>query len=553
MSESSPPSPSPPTVPPAAPNLPGLPAEGPRPGHAQPGGGAAALVAAGIFLSRIAGFVRQRVFAHYLGTSGAADAFTAALRIPNFLQNLFGEGVLSASFIPVYARLLEEKNEEEARRVAGAVASLLALAMTLLVAIGVAGAPLLVDLLAPGFDGARREATVHLVRILFPGIGLLVMSAWCLGVLNSHRRFFLSYVAPVLWNAAIIAALIAGGGRPLYEVAVWAAWGAVAGSALQLGLQLPAVLVLLRGLRLSLGTASSHVRQVVVNFLPAMFTRGVVQFSIFVDEILASFLPTGAVAIVAYAQTLYTLPVSLFGMAVSASELPEMSRAIGAEDEVARTLRTRLERGLARIAFFVVPSAVAFLALGDVIASLVFQTGAFDREEALLVWRVLGGSSVGLLAATMARLYSSAFFALRDTRTPFRFAVVRVALAAALAWFLALHAPALLGIDPAWGIAGLTLASSLAGWVELSLLRRALHRRIGRTGLRPGPTAAMFGAALLAAAAGWGAKLLLLDRDLPPLLWSTAVIAAFGVVYLGITTAAGIGEGRALLKRILRR
>ncbi len=167
------------------------------------------LVATGILLSRIAGLIRDRVFAHYFGNSDAADVFKAALRIPNFLQNLFGEGVLSASFIPVYARLLAGEDKEEARKTAGAVAALLALSTSLLVVIGVIAAPLLIEAIAPGFHGEKRELTVLLVRILFPGAGLLVGSAWCLGVLNSHRKFFLSYTAPVLWNIAMIVGMIA--------------------------------------------------------------------------------------------------------------------------------------------------------------------------------------------------------------------------------------------------------------------------------------------------------------------------------------------------------
>src|SRR5438552_13055423 len=153
------------------------------------------LVAAGIFLSRLSGFARQRVFNHYFGLGLEADAFSAALRIPNFLQNLFGEGALSASFIPVYAGLLARGDRREADRVAGAVASILGLLVSGIVLVGVLATPVFIDVIAPGFKGARRELTIQIVRVLFPGTGLLVLSAWCLGVLNSHRRFLLSYTA----------------------------------------------------------------------------------------------------------------------------------------------------------------------------------------------------------------------------------------------------------------------------------------------------------------------------------------------------------------------
>jgi putative peptidoglycan lipid II flippase len=284
----------------------------------------AVLVAAGIFLSRIAGLIRQRVFAHYFGSSDAADAFQAAFRIPNFLQNLFGEGVLSASFIPVYARLLAERDEEAAGRVAGACGALLALLTSVLVLLGVLTTPWLVDLVAPGFEGDKRELTIQLVRVLFPGAGLLVTSAWCLGILNSHRRFFLSYAAPVAWNATVIAALVAVGGRVgETDLAMVAAWGSVAGSALQFLVQLPVVLTVSRGLKPLPGAAGGHVRSVLVNFVPVVASRGVVQISAYVDEVLASLLPTGAVAGLVYAQTISMLPVSLFGMSVSAAELPK--------------------------------------------------------------------------------------------------------------------------------------------------------------------------------------------------------------------------------------
>src|SRR6202040_3195045 len=172
--------------------------EGSRTGHS------AFLVAAGILCSRLAGLVRLRVFAYYFGQqSDAADAFNAAFRIPNFLQNLFGEGALSASFIPVYASLVARGERREADRVAGAVGAILALVVSALVLVGVLAAPLLIAAIAPGFTGGKRALTIVIVRILFPGAGLLVLSAWCLGVLNSHGRFLLSYSAPVVWNAAM--------------------------------------------------------------------------------------------------------------------------------------------------------------------------------------------------------------------------------------------------------------------------------------------------------------------------------------------------------------
>jgi len=512
----------------------------------------AGLVALGILLSRLAGLVRERIFSHYFGLSDAGDVFKAAFKIPNYLQNLFGEGVLSASFIPVYARLLAQGDEREANRVAGAVFSLLALVVALLVLVGVLITPWLVEVIAPGFPAEKRAFLVSLVRIIFPGTGLLVLSAWCLGVLNSHRRFFLSYAAPLAWNAVMIGTLLGFGPRVgQVRLAEITAWGSVAGSALQFLVQLPTVLRLARGLRFELGRRSPHVRNVVTNFGPVFLSRGVVQISAYVDNLLASFLSTGAVTALYNAQTIYLLPVSLFGMSVSAAELPLMSSALGGAEEVHATLRTRLDAGLRRIAFFVVPSAVAFIALGDVVTAVIYQTGRFGRADSAFVWAVLAGAAIGLLATTAGRLYASTFYALRDTRTPLRFAIVRVLLTAALGYIAAFHMPGWLGLERRWGVAGLATSTGIAGWVEFTLLRRALNRRIGRTGFPGRLLALLWTAAGLAAAVGWGAKLGL--RLEPPLGAGLITLGAFGVTYLIVTLGLGVREARWMLDRVMRK
>jgi putative peptidoglycan lipid II flippase len=507
----------------------------------------ALLVAAGIFLSRVAGLIRDRVFAHYFGNSDAADVFKAAFRIPNFLQNLFGEGVLSASFIPVYARLLAQDDQEEARKTAGAVAALLALSTSILVLIGVVAAPWLIDAIAPGFHGEKRELTVLLVRILFPGAGLLVASAWCLGVLNSHRRFFLSYTAPVLWNVAMIAGMIAfGPGRAQNSLVVVTAWASVVGSALQVLAQLPVVLKLLGGLKLSFAHQAEHVRTVIRNFVPVFISRGVVQISAYVDAFLASWLPTGAVAALAYAQTLYTLPVSLFGMSVSAAELPVMSGAVGGVDEVAGVLRGRLNAGLRQITFLVVPSVAGFLVLGDVIVAAIYKSGQFKQADVTYVWGILAGSTVGLLASTLGRLYSSGFYALRDTKTPLRFAVLRVLLTSALGYLAALPLPRLLGIEPRWGVAGLTISAGIASWVEFTLLQRGIRKRIGQVGVPMSFLAKVWVAALVAAAIGRGLLILLGLRG--PILTATIVLGMYGIVFFALGMAMNLPEAKALTK-----
>jgi putative peptidoglycan lipid II flippase len=230
------------------------------------------------------------------------------------------------------------------------------------------------------------------------------------------------------------------------------------------------------------------------------------------------------------------LPVSLFGMSVSAAELPAMSSAAGDESEIAAHLRRRLQGGLRQIAFFIVPSSMAFLALGDVIAAAVLQSGRFTRSDAIYVWGILAGSTVGLLATTMGRLYSSAYYALRDTRTPLRYAVVRVVLTTALGYVAALWVPRWTGIEERWGVAGLTASAGVAGWIEFYLLRRKLKERIGAAGIEPAFLARLWLAAGIAAAAAWMVKMWAPVRD--PIVQAVAVLGAFGLVYFALAWSA---------------
>lgn len=508
------------------------------------------LVASGILLSRIFGIIRDSVFAFYFGNSPTADAYRAAFRIPNFLQNLFGEGVLSASFIPVYARLVAE-GDEEAGRVAGAIGALLAVTVSIIVIAGIFATPYLIYAIAPGFTGEKRELTIVLVKILFPGAGFLVYSAWCLGILNSHGKFFLSYAAPVIWNIAIIVTLIVfGRGNGQYQLAEIVAWGSVVGSILQMIIQLPVVLRLTKGLRFSLDHKNRHVRTVIKNFFPIFISRGVVQISAFVDNMLATLLPSGALSAFTYAQILYTLPVSLFGMSFSAAELPAMSSAIGSDSKIAEELRSRLNSGLRQIAFFIIPSAMAFFALGDVIAAAVYQHGKFTGSDSVYVWGILAGSAVGLLASTLSRLYSSAYYALRDTRTPLRYAVIRVLLAMLLAYVASQHLPSLLGISTRWGAAGISAASGFCGWVEFALLRASLNKRIGETGMRLSFTIKLWGAAAVGAAVAFFIKMQVVGWN--PVLQAIAILGPYGLIYFFVCYMLGIQEV-LFLKRILRK
>ncbi|MBA2281012.1 MAG: murein biosynthesis integral membrane protein MurJ [Acidimicrobiia bacterium] len=532
-------------------------------------------MAGGILLSRLAGLVREIAIGGYLGVGAAADAFKAALRIPNLLQNLLGEGVLSASFIPVYARLLDE-DEAEAGRVAGAVAGLLAAAAGVIALIGVVFARPITIALTPGFEGERLELTVDLVRIMTPGIAFLVLSAWCLGVLNSHRRFFLAYVAPVLWNAAQIAVVVFLGIRGATDrsIATGLAWGVAVGGVLQLVVQLPSVIRVGRGIRPSLDRTGAGVREVGRRFVPVLLGRGVVQLVGYVDLFLASLLAVGAVSAFTYAQVLYLLPISLFGMSVAAAELPELAR-LGADGAV--EVRRRLDVGLGRIAFFVAPVQALYLAAGSVIAAALLQRGDFTADDARLVWFVLAGSSVALLATTASRLLQNALYGLGDSRTPARVAALRVAVAAVLGALLMFQGdrlvlqpgtseivvdgelpapltalPESVRIDEAaplrLGAVGLTVASSVGAWLELALLRRAVRRRVGAVLLGGTHRFRVLGAATLAGvvalALRWSVA-----ADAGPLLAAVIVLVPAGLAYLLVTSVTGVPEAAQLLRR----
>lgn len=527
-------------------------------------------VGVGIFLSRISGLIREVVLARFFGTSAVADVWRAALRTPNVIQNLLGEGTLSASFIPVYAEFLEEGREVDAGRFAGAVLGLLSVTAFAAALIGIALAPLVMPLMFPTWEAAKVDLLIGVVRILFVMTAILVVSAWALGVLNSHRRFLVSYAAPVAWNGALIAAMVLFGGvwgwEP--EQLVFAlAWAGVAGGVLQLLVQLPWVVPALRGFRLSLDRRVKGVAEAIRNFGPVVAARGVLNISSLVDIVLAGLLASGAVAVLGYAQTLYLFPISLFGMSVAAAELPEMSRRRGDERGV---LAARVKTALDRLGFVLVPTTLAFLVMGDLFVGALFQGGRFTEASTAATYAVLAAYTLGLPASAASRTLSSSFYALRDTRTPATIAVMRVVVSALVG--LALMFPLdRLSVGEGddllrLGAAGLALGAALGSWLEYGLLRHRLKGMIGPHGpdvsrrIRRWVAAGCGGLAALAAKglagslvpyrAGWVSALLPPGSPWlePVLAFGTAL--AFGVPYLVVAQLLGVGMP---LRSILRR
>jgi putative peptidoglycan lipid II flippase len=552
----------------------------------------AASVFAGIVLSRMMGFVREGAFARYFGVGPHQDALTAAMRVPNVLQNLLGEGALSASFIPIYSGLLEEGRDKEAGKFAGAIFGLMAAAAAAFALLGILLARPIVVLLAPGFlrDAAavaagqmtvdRFALAVTGIRILFPMTGFLVLSVWALAILNSNRRFFLPYFAPVLWNSAIVAALLIAGHRlagnhlagnhlagnhlagtqgaagqvQLFKAACW---GAFAGGLLQFAVQLPMVLGILRGFRPSLSLGVPGVRQALAAWWPAVAGRGVVQLAGYIDLFLATSLATGAASADRFAQMFYLLPISLFGISVAASELPEMSRLRG--EGMAPALLARVRRALRYVAFLNIPTVIGYLAFGFLVVGF-YRRGNFGLAENWLVYLVLCGYSTGILATTTSRLLQNTFYALGDTRSPARIAAIRVGTSVLVAvplMFLLdrFRLDSVVGPLPGrtlyLGSVGLALASGFGAWMELYQLRAALRRRLPEFEL---PWRADARMVLLAAVAALpGALVWWLLPPLRPIFTALLVLSAYGLSYLVLAKLARIEEVESLLAGVRRR
>lgn len=507
------------------------------------GSRSAAVVFAGILLSRLLGLVRNTLFARYFGAGAEADAFNAASKIPGLLRNLLGEGTLSASFVPVYSRLLARADEAGARALAAAVLGFLLAGVSVVTLVGIAAAPVLTSLFAPGFDPARAELTTRLTRVLFPMTGLMVVSGWCLGVQNSHRRFFWSYASAALWSVAQIILLLWWGraADSLAQLAWWLAWATLAGSVLQVAAQLPEVVRLIGVVRPTLDRTAEGLAQTLRNLGPVVVALGVVQLSSLIDLQIASFLPRGSASNLAYANLIVLLPVSLFGVSVAASALPEFSRDSGAARIDA--LRERLRGGWQRILFYIVPCVFAFVAYGDLCVGILLRYGRFGAPEQHAVRLVLGASALGLVSFASVKLLASAHYALQDYRTPLRASLSSLVVAAIASVTLAYPLR-----GSVWGAAAIALGSAVGSFVNLSVLVRGLHARVGAL-----YTEAMWHGTRRIVAAALAASVVALPirwwlRAAHPIVVGPPTLAIFGTTYLLSAWWMGSREAARLLR-----
>ncbi len=532
------------------------------------------LVAAGILLSRIAGILRTIVLGVVLGGNKvASDAFFFAMRVPNLLQNLLGEGSLSASFIPVYARLVEEGDEERASRLAGATLALLTCVTSLLVLAGVLLARPLVWLFT-NWEGNPEiyELAISLTRVTTVGLGFMVISAWCLGVLNSHRSFFLSYASPVVWNIAQIAALAVGALLvwPEHDIALVLAWSVVAGSILQVLIQVPKVSGFAPSVRPNL-LRTPELGDVMRRFVPAVSGRGIVQVSSFADTFLAGAITLGATGWYGFALPLYITPISLFGFSVAASELAEMSRQGHGAEAIIGRLRPALRRVIIPAGFITVAYLVASPLIVDALygwLSRLANRGLSEPGPLLAVAYLLTAFSLGLPAAMTSRVSQNTLYSLGDVRGPARISAVRLAVSITVGAIAMLQLDWLTIADstiatvgdvphfPPWervpaaqrlatdgpphlGVVGLGLGASAGAWAEWLLLRRRVAAKLGRpvsSGLARTVLTAAAAAALAMLAIRWLAGIASIPAPIDALL----VVGAGFAAYLAVLIQRGV-------------
>ena len=423
------------------------------------------VVGAGTTLSRVLGLVRDVVIAHGFGAGAGADAFFVAFRIPNFLRRLFAEGAFSQAFVPVLTEFKTERGEAETRELVAATAGALGCVLVCVTVLGVVAANALVWAFAPGFagDDARGPLTGEMLRITFPYLLFISLTALAAGVLNSYGRFAIPAVTPVLLNVALIVAALLIAPR-LDQPALGLAWGVLAGGVAQLLLQLPFLAALGMLAWPKLLRAHEGVRRIVRLMIPALFGVSVSQINLLVDTIIASFLVTGSVSWLYYSDRLVEFPLGVFGIALATVILPGLSGQYveGRRAEFSATL----DWALRLVVLIGLPAFLGLALLAKPMLTTVFQYGAFDAYGVEMAARSLVAYSFGLLGFIGVKVLAPGYFARQDTKAPVRIAAV--AMVANIGLNLALVGPL--------AHAGLALATSLAAFLNAGLLLRGLLR-----------------------------------------------------------------------------
>jgi putative peptidoglycan lipid II flippase len=427
-------------------------------------------------LSRITGFVRDVVMAAVLGAGPIADAFFVAFRLPNHFRAIFAEGAFAAAFVPAYARTLQQAGIDVAKLFADRIAAALTLINLVLLGLALLFTPAVVSVLAPGLvgDPTRFDLAVALTRITFPYLALVSLETLLAGVLNANERFAAAAGAPVLLNLSLIATLLLA---PFFDSAGHAAaWGVLIAGVAQV--VLVAVDAEMRGvgIRLRMPKLDEPTRRFLKALGPAIIGAGGVQLALFADTLIASFLPTGALSALYYADRINQLPIGVVGIAVGTVLLPEMSRRIAAGDFHGAALAQA--RGIQLALLLAVPAAAAAFAIPELIMRALFARGAFTTADAAAAGATLAAYSIGLLPFVMMRSFTAPFYARGDTATPVKAALLAAAVNIALKVML---------MGPLAQV-GLAFATSVGAWINLGLLTVFARRQgfaVSGAGLKP--------------------------------------------------------------------
>ena len=496
-------------------------------------------------VSRITGYLRDKVIALSLGAGMRSDAFFVAFRIPNMLREIVGEGAMSSAFIPVYAEVSQREGEERAREFVARALGLFTLVLTAVAAAGILCSSWLVDLLARGFRQApgKFDLTVTLNRWVFPYILLVGLAAFGQAILNAHHRFAAAAGAPILLNLAMITGALVLAPR-LSEPTYGLAAGVLAGGLLQIGVQTPQLFRLRAVGRPSLTWKDPAVRSVLLLMAPRLFAYGINTINAVISTRFAAGLGNASVSRFYYANRLKELVLGGFAVSLATAILPLLSRQ--ALDENRAAFKSSLAFALRLICFITVPSAIGLIVLREPIVRVLFEGGRFGAVDTAATAAVLAALSAGLLFFAGVRLVVPAFYALKDTRVP---------VLAALADCLVFIGLCRILVRPL-GLPGIGVAASAAAAVNLTVLLLVLRRREGRLGGRT-IVASLLRISLASAAMGsvlWAAArypLVANARGLTGALLLTTLILASTILYWAAAWLLGAPEP-AELRRVAR-
>ena len=505
------------------------------------------VVGGGTFISRIFGYIRDMVTASFFGTGMAADAFFVAFRLPNLLRRLIGEGSMTVSFIPVFTDYVKQGDKKEVERFLSSCLSLLICLLLMISAAGVLAAPWIVRVVAPGFVKVPEKfhLTVSLTRVVFPYIFFISLVAFSMGILNTYRVFFPPAFSPVLLNISMIVSVLLL--YKLFHPPIYAlALGVMAGGVLQLFFQVP--FLIKRGVPFKFSWNPGHpgLKKVLALMGPSIIGIAVYQVAVFINTLLASFLPTGSVSYLYYADRLMQFPLGIFAIAMGTAALPSFSSLSGGDP---KALGDAIGFTLRMILFISIPASVGLIFLREPIIAILFQRGAFGAFSRHATAQALLGYAVGLFAVSGVRIVVPGFYALKDAKTPVRIAIV------------ALIANVILGLVLMQSLKhlGLALATSFSSLLNLSLLLVVLSRRLKTLnwGVIGGSTVK-----ILLASGGIAAFLVFMGYWIPVLgstgmvtrlLRFSAAIVGSVLIYVGILTGTRSPELRYMLEAVKKR